>query len=179
MAVTNVQLKQTISALVSGVGIRTQHSVGGNNILSDDVDIAFGFTLKCGNVSNSITLNYRDAASSYQPTLEHSSSPNDIECDQEIGGSGSQIIVTDPNFTDIPAITTIVAIYFEAPADNTGVITITGTPADVGTVSFTAAGGSVLLVPRFANAATYTQNHVMALSTVNDILKVVVLGKGA
>ena len=179
MALSTSQLKQVVSARVTGVGATTTHVIGGTNTITDDVDIAFGFTMKCGHASNSVTINYRDSGASNKPTLEPTSgvytdATNDITCDQEIAANS---VIKDPTFTDIPAITTIVAIYFEAPASNTGGITITGTPADVGTVSFTTAGGSVLLTPRFTN--TTSTKHVMALTTVGNILKVIVLGKGA
>ncbi len=174
MAVTTVQLKQTITALVGGVGIRSSHAIGGTNIISDDVDIAFGFTMKCGHANNIVDLTYNDSGASNKPTLEINSGgvATNLICDQEIAANS---IIQDAAFADTATIAKIVAIYFEAPASNTGGVTITGDSAAVGTVSFTALGGSVLLFPRFTPVANTTK-HVMALTTVGNILKVVVLG---
>lgn len=178
MALSTSQLKQVVSARVTGVGATSTHVIGGTNTITDDVDIAFGFTMKCGHADNSVILNYRDGYSSNKPTLEHSSGANTtINCDQKIGAFESQEIIEDPTFTDIAAITTIVAIYFEAPASNNGTISIAGTPNDIGDVDFSAAGGSFLLTPRFTN--TTSAKHVIDFNAIGDILKVIVLGKGA
>ena len=181
MAVTNVQLKQTISALVSGVGIRTQHSIGGNNILSDDVDIAFGFTIKCGDSANRVKLRYHNTSKSNKPTLETYGS-GDITCDQEIGasGAGNAEIVQDASMTDVASIVTIVAVYFEAPAANSAIITVKGEPDSLGAdLELRSAGASALLVPRTTADTNALTNFDFSTASVGDIVKVVVLGNSS
>ena len=176
MALSTSQLKQVVSARVTGVGATSTHVIGGTNTITDDVDIAFGFTIKCGDAGNSIDLNYKDTSASSKPTLEVTSGANDTNliCDQEIAANS---IIKDPTFTDIAVIVKIVAIYFEAPATNGGGgITITGTPSNVGTFELVA-GSSVLVTPKFTN--TDATKHVLEFQTVNDILKVIVLGNSS
>ena len=179
MAVSTSQLKQVVSARVTGVGATSTHVIGGTNTITDDVDIAFGFTMKCGHASNSVELNYNDSGASNKPTLEHTTgvgtdAVNALICDQEIAANS---VIQDATFTDIPTIVKIVAIYFEAPAANgVGGVTITGTPGNVGTFEL-GAGSSVLITPKFTN--TTSTKHVLELETVNDILKVIVLGNSS
>ena len=61
MALSTSQLKQVVSARVTGVGATSTHVIGGTNTITNDVDIAFSFTLKCKvTASNSVVLRYHN-----------------------------------------------------------------------------------------------------------------------
>mgnify|MGYP001353379860 CR=1 FL=1 len=66
MAVTATQLKQVISARVSGVGATTSHLIGGTNTITDSVDIAFGVTFKCRHASNNITMHANQGGTPFE-----------------------------------------------------------------------------------------------------------------
>jgi len=191
MAVTASQLKQVVSARVGGVGATTSHLLGGTNTISDDVDIAFGFTLKCRHASNSITMRWRNEESgkNNKPTLEHTSgdddyyggstAANDVDTNQRIGSAGAAngIVILDAAMQEVAAIAEIVAVYYEAPVANNGKISIVSSNNGLGDIDLKSAGASALLVPRMS-ISTFTTVFTFATeagSPVGDILKVIVL----
>ena len=188
MALSASQLKQVVSARVTGVGATSTHVIGGTNTITDDVDIAFSFTLKCKvTASNSVVLRYHNQDKSNKPTLEHSSgaytaSGNAITSTQAIGSAGEEDaeIIQDPSMADVAAMSTIVAVYYEAPASNGGIITITSSDNALGDVNLKSAGGSALIVTRItADSTALLTTFSFASASVGDIIKVVVLGNSS
>ena len=191
MAVTATQLKQVISARVSGVGATTSHLIGGTNTITDSVDIAFGVTFKCRHASNNITMRWRneETGKNNKPTLEHTSgaddyyggstAANDIDCNQRIGtaGAANGIVMLDPAMQEVAAIAQIVAVYYEAPVANNGKISIVSSNNGLGDIDLKSGGASALLIPRMS-ISTFTTAFTFAAesgSPVGDILKVIVL----
>ena len=189
MAVTASQLKQVVSARVGGVGATTSHLLGGTNTISDDVDIAFGFTLKCRHASNSVTMRWRNESSgkNNKPTLEHTTGSDayyggavgDIDTNQRIGtaGAATAIVILDAAMQEVAAISKIVAVYYEAPVANSGKISIVSSNNGLGDIDLKSDGASALLIPRMA-ISTFTTAFTFEAGPggpVGDILKVIVL----
>ncbi len=187
MAVSTSQLKQVISARVSGVGATSTHVIGGTNTITDDVDIAFEITFKCKHADNNITMRWQNASKDNKPTLEHTSGDDgyggggefDIDCNQRIGDDGAANAhkILDPAMAEVAAIAKIVAVYYEAPVANNGKISIVSSNNGLGDIDLKSAGASALLVPRMS-ISTFTTAFTFAAesgSPVGDILKVIVL----
>jgi len=191
MAVSSSQLKQVISARISGVGANASHALGGTNTITDSVDIAFGFNLKCKHADNNVTMRWRNEATgkNNKPTLEHTAgdddyygattAKNDIDCNQRIGSAGAAtaIVMLDPAMQEVAAIAQIVAVYYEAPIANNGKISIVSDNNGLGDIDLKSGGASALLIPRMS-ISTFTTAFTFAAesgSPVGDILKVIVL----
>ncbi len=192
MAVTTTQLKQVISARVGGVGATASHAIGGTNTITDSVDIAFGFTLKCRDASNSVVLRWRNEESgkNNKPTLEHAAGVDayygaggvvsgDIDTTQRIGSAGAAngIVLLDSAMQEVAAIAQIVAVYYEAPIANNGKISIVSSNNGLGDIDLKSGGASALLIPRMS-ISTFTTTFSFATesgSPVGDVLKVIVL----
>lgn len=189
MALSTSQLKQVVSARVTGVGATSTHVIGGTNSITDDVDIAFEITFKCKHADNNITMRWRNesAGKDNKPTLEHTNGDDgygsggefDIDCNQRIGNNGATTAhkILDPAMAEVAAIAKIVAVYYEAPVANNGKISIVSSNNGLGDIDLKSAGASALLVPRMS-ISTFTTAFTFAAesgSPVGDILKVIVL----
>ena len=187
MAVTSSALKQIISARISGVGAETSHVIGGTNVLTNPVDIAFTISFKCKHADNKITLRWQNASHSNKPTLEHTSGSDgygsagefDIESNQHIGNSGAATAhkILDPNLAEVAPIAQIVAVYYEAPATNNGKVSLVSDNNKLGDIDLGSAGGSALITPHMsiANITTAITWATESGSPVGDTLKILVL----
>jgi hypothetical protein len=177
MALTSVSLSQEISANFTAEGIQTFAAVGGVNTLTDAADIAFEITAKCTDTNNSLTIHYKNNESgmSNKPTLHASNSDGGLECNQAYGAAKATAkILKDPVLGQIPVIAKIVAVYYEAPTTNTGIVTVTSNDDDLGDLTLNSAGASALIVPRVSN--TIYHHTTFTFTATADVLKVVVLG---
>ena len=74
---------------------------------------------------------------------------------------------------DVPVIAEIIAVYFEAPTTNTGIVTIANSDNALGDLALKSAGASALIVPRISNTTSLTTNYTF--SVVNDVVKTVII----
>lgn len=177
MALTSVSLNQEISANFTAEGIQTFAAIGGVNTLTDAADIGFDISAKCTDTSNSLTLHYKNDSANManKPTLHATNSNGGLVCNQAYGAAKATAkILKDPVLGDVAAIAKIVAVYYEAPTTNTGVVTVTNNNDDLGDLKLNSAGASALLVPRVSN--TIYHHTTFTFTAVGDVLKVVVLG---
>ena len=176
MALTSVSLSQEISANFTAEGIQTFAAVGGVNTLTDAADIAFSITAKSTNAGDLLTLLYKNDAANMgnKPTL-HSTNSTTLACNQSYGASKTTArIVIDPVAGQIPTMAKVVAVYYEAPASNSGKITVSSNNNALADIELNNAGASALIVPRISNTI-YVDNQ-FEFQFAGDVLKVVVLG---
>jgi len=183
--IESVQLSQTISAQVASAGIQRAIPVGGTSktsLTSDDVNIIYGFTFISGNTANDVKW---DLAAGTLIDGASDDALTGLVSTQEIGvNPAAAKSILDENGVAIPAAATVVAIYYETDAVNSGDITITtsGTNGPKAGGTFTIHGDngdnarSTLLIPRVTPTGI-TVNFTWTATA--DIIKVICLAKAS
>ena len=174
----SIYLKQVMSASVTSTGIQASIPLGGSNVYyltSDEVDIAYGFTMTCGHADNEVIWDLEDS------TLEFGSAGDadtGLVCTETVGANGSPAGVLDVTGTAVPSTATIAALYYEVPAANTGDVDIQATAAKLGYVVL--GGGTVtrsaLLVPRTSSVGV---SVTFDWDTIGDAVNVICFAKSA
>lgn len=176
MALTSVNISQQITANLSAQGIRSNIPLGGTNTVTDTADIGFEIHIKCRDTDNNVTIQWKndEAGFSNKPCLFASNSDGGLVCSQAYGGAkATASVLQDPSMADVPVIAEIIAVYFEAPTTNTGIVTIANSDNALGDLALKSAGASALIVPRISNTTSLTTNYTF--SVVNDVVKTVII----
>ena len=180
MALTSVNINQQVSADLTAQGIVKSIPIGGRNTVTDACDIGFDIDIKCTDTDNDVTIQWKndEAGFSNKPCLFASNSDGTLVCSQAYGpAKATASVLQDPSMTDVPVIVQIVAVYYEAPTTNTGIVTVASSDNALGEVLLKSAGASALIVPRISNTTSLTTNFTF--SATGDVVKVVALGNSS
>lgn len=177
MALTSVTINQQVSANLTAEGIRRQTPLGGTNVVTDAADIGFEVFMKAGDTDNDVTIQWKNDVSGFsnKPTI-FAADADGLTCNQRVvGGSNKNTaaIIQDPVLTDVPPIAKIIAVYYEAPSTNTGIINIASSDNALGDISLKNTGASALLIPRLTTTTTLTTNFTFTGNS--DVVKIIVL----
>lgn len=167
-SLTSLTLVQQLSAKVgSATGIQSSIPVGGTNsttLSSSDADVIHAFKIQFQDSAD--VVRWTAATGVVTQTAGNSDA---IITGAGQGAAGASY---DAAGVAIPALSTIVAIYYEVPATNSHNVTATGSNTFYGTVQLSAVGStqrSALLVPRAPVSGAYVDFSCAGAATLDVV----------
>jgi len=167
-SLTSLSLVQQLSAKVgSATGIQSSIPVGGTNattLSSSDADIIHAFKIKFQDSSDVVRWTFSTGA------VEQTEGGTDVII---VGaGQGASGASFDAAGVAIPALSKMVAIYYEIPATNGSAITATASHNTFGTIIFSGAGStqrSALLIPQALTTGAYVDFSCTGVGTLDVV----------